>query len=231
MRHLPAIAFALLLSTPAAALPSTVLDPDLSFDQRHAACLELIADDAEVAFETALTWKSRGGGHRARHCEAMSLWALGQEREAAARLDALAEGFPTDAGYTVNQWRLDYRTAAAQSWLQGGEFDRAYTSATAALDADPSDPEARITRARVYFALDRVRDAETDLTSLLSFHPEHAEGLRYRADARLRMGDLDAALRDIEDSLAHETTVDSALVRGHILEAIRKQGTQQEPTE
>ena len=223
MRHLPAIACALLLSIPAAALPGTVLDPDLSFDQRHAACLELIADDAEMAFETAITWKGRGGGHRARHCEAMSLWALGQEREAAARLDALAEAFPTDAGYTVNQWRLDYRTAAAQSWLQGGEFDRAYASATAALDADPSDPEARITRARAYFALDRVRDAETDLTSLLSFHPEHAEALRYRADARLRLGELDAALRDIEDSLAHEATVDSALVRGHILEAIRKE--------
>ena len=43
--------------------------------------------------------------------------------------------------------------------------------------------------------------------------------------------DLDAALRDIEDSLSFDTTVDSALVRGHILEAIRKQSTQQEPTE
>ena len=202
--------------------PERVLGPGLDFDARHEACLEAIAVDPESAFETALTWVGRGGGHRARHCEAMALFALGQEKEAGARLDDLATRLPTQAGGTVDRWRTDYRAAAAQSWLQSGEYDAAYMSATAALEITPADADARITRARVYFALDRVSDADVDLTTLLVFHPDHAEGLRYRADARLRQGRLDDALRDISDSLSLETSVDSALVRGHILEAIRE---------
>lgn len=202
--------------------PALVLGPGLDFDARHAACLEGIAVDPDAAFETALTWVGRGGGHRARHCEAMALFALGQEREAGARLDELAASLPADAGDTVDRWRTDYHAAAAQSWLQAGEYDAAYESATAALDVTPSDADARITRARVYFALDRVSDADVDLSTLLVFHPDHAEGLRYRADARRGLGRLDDALRDISDSLALETSVDSALVRGHILEAIRE---------
>ena len=152
---------------------------------------------------------------------AMALFALGHEEEAAERLEALAAGFPdTDAEYL--RLKVDYLSEAAQSWLQAADTDRAWKASSAALDLEPSDEGARITRARIYFALGRYADAETDLTSLLAFYPEHAQGLRYRADARLKLGKLESAMQDAEDSLALAPDVDTALIRGHIREALAK---------
>ena len=233
----PLLAFVLAASAHAQALPEGLpqvvevpaldtlvertLDPDASFETRHASCLRAIALDPEAAYEVGLTWQGRGGGFRADHCTAMALFALGHEEEAAERLEALAADFPdTDPKY--RRLKTDYLSEAAQSWLQAGEADRAWEASSAALDLEPSDAGARITRARIYFALDRFEDAETDLTSLLAFHPEHAQGLRYRADARLKLGKLDAAMQDAEDSLALAPDVDTALIRGHIREALAK---------
>ena len=210
--------------TPAFADP--ILDSGLSFDQRHHACLEAIAEDAENAYESAATWVGRGGGFRARHCEAMALFALDHAGEAATRLDALVAEFPGPGGLAgrdaeLDRLRVNYSTEAAQAWLQAGELSRAWNSATLALDTDEGAAEARIVRARVYVALERVEDADVDLTSALAFHPDHAELLRYRADVRRRLGRLDAALADAEASLALAPGVDTALIRGHILEARR----------
>lgn len=196
-----------------------VLDPDVGFDARHAACLRAIASDAELAYETAMIWQSRGGGFRADHCAAMSLFTLGHEGEAARRLEALSEMFP-DTDTDTRRRKVGFLSEAAQSWLQAGEINRSWEAASAALELEPTDALARITRARIYFARERYADAETDLTSTLLFHPEHAEALRYRADARLRLGKLEAALEDAEASLALVPEVDTALVRGHIREAM-----------
>ena len=198
-----------------------VLDPDASFDARHAACLRTIASDAELAYETAMVWQSRGGGFRADHCAAMALFTLGHEGEAARRLETLSEQFP-DTDADMRRRKVGFLSEAAQSWLQAGEPNKAWDAASAVLELEPSDALARITRARVYFTRDRFADAETDLTSTLVFHPDHAEALRYRADARLKLGKLDAALEDAEASLAIAPDVDTALIRGHIRQAMAK---------
>ena len=62
-----------------------------AFDKKHKECLERIAEDSDLAFEEAMIWRSEGGGRRAKHCEAMALFALGHEDEAANRLDELAK--------------------------------------------------------------------------------------------------------------------------------------------
>jgi len=204
-----------------AAHADPILDSALTFDQRHLACLEGIAVEAENAYESAATWAGRGGGYRAEHCEAMALFALGHAGEAATRLEALVAGFPA-GDIDLDRLRVNYSTEAAQAWLQAGETARAYTASTTALDIAPDDAEARITRARVYFALDRVEDAETDLTSVLAYAPDHAEALRFRADARHKLGNLYAALADAELSLSLAPSVDTALIRGHIRNAIVK---------
>ena len=223
MKSALSIAALLLAASPLSAHANPVLDPDTGFDVRHKLCLEAIAEDAEAAFETAMTWVGRGGGHRARHCEAMALFTLGQEEEAGYRLDTLVAELPADGGREVEKLRRNYSVEAAQSWLQAGRLDHAWQSATTALEIEPAHAPARITRARIYFALDRIADAETDLTSVLAFHPEHAEALRFRADARLRQGELEDALEDAELSLSLEPTVETALIRGHIREAMSKQ--------
>ena len=58
-----------------------------------------------------MIWQDEGGGRRAKHCVAMSLFALGHEVEAAARLDALA--IASDGGTNIY---------ASQFLFGGGEF-------------------------------------------------------------------------------------------------------------
>ncbi|MEM9599716.1 MAG: hypothetical protein AAF926_01715 [Pseudomonadota bacterium] len=193
-------------------------DRTVEFDKRHKACLERIAVDQDYALEEAMIWRDQGGGRRARHCEAMALFALGHEDEAAHRLDNLAAG--ADGG--SDEMRRNFRSEAANFWLAAGNARKAYESSTAGLKLDPDHVDLRITRARAYTITEQYEFAETDLTTVLKSHPRHAEALRYRADARFRQTRLEAALDDIEASLsADPTSVDSALLRGHIREAIR----------
>jgi tetratricopeptide (TPR) repeat protein len=148
----------------------------------------------------------------------MALFALGYEGEAANRLDTLAEG--GDGG--SEDHRIKYRAEAANFWLAAGDASRAYSAATAGLDMAPKHAELRIARARAYALSGRPDYAETDLSTVLAYHPRHAEALRYRADARLRQDRLDGAKDDVERSLQIDiTSVETALLRGRINEAIR----------
>lgn len=200
------------------AAPSFAADLTAEFDARHKTCLERIADDADLAFEEAMIWRGEGGGRRAKHCEAMALFALGHSEEAARRLDLLADA--PDGG--TNEMRTDYRAEAANFWLMANQPHQAYDSATAGLELNEDDVSLRIARARAYALLERYDYAEIDLTSALVFEPENAEALRFRADARFKNDDFDGALADIEKSLhSNPNSVETALLRGRIKEAIR----------
>lgn len=197
---------------------SLAKDLTSDFDARHKACLESIADDAQAAYETALQWRDEGGGRRAKHCVAMALFALGHEDEAAFRLDALAAG--PDGG--SDKTRVKHYAEAANFWLTANEAEKAYASASAGLKLDFQHLDLRISRARAYALSGRYDYAETDLTSVLTLDPKRADALRYRADARFKQDDLDGAQTDIEMSLDLEpTSVETALLRGQIREAIR----------
>ncbi len=200
------------------ALAGEVNTTDDDFDIRHEACLEKIADDAELAYEEAMIWQSDGGGRRARHCVAMTLFALGHPDEAAHRLDKLATS--PDGGNAA--MRAGFYVEAADMWLNADEPRNAYKSASEGLDIDKENVDLRIARARAYAALDRWDYAETDLSNALAFSPENARALRYRADARKRQNKLDLAKADIEKALIYDgTNIDTLLVRGEINEAIR----------
>ncbi len=192
-------------------------DRTKEFDEKHKACLEQIAEDAEMAYEEAMIWRGDGGGRRARHCEAMALFALGHKQEAAHRLDQLG-GM---VGQLSPKMRKNYYLEAANFWLMSEETMKAYESATAGLAIDAEDVGLRIARARVYALLDRYKDAETDLSTALGFEPTHADALRYRADARHKLGKLDAAKIDIDRAMEQGMTVETALIRGNIVEALR----------
>lgn len=189
-----------------------------ALDQRHKDCLEQIGQDADLAFEEAMIWRDQGGGRRSRHCEAMALFALGHEKEAASRLDELAES--QDGGSEA--MRLNFRAEAANFWLAAGDAEQAYASATAGLDYDENSAPLRIARARAHVMNGEIEEAEDELDRIIASQPDHAEALRYRADARMRQGRLNGALDDIEASLkADPTSVETALLRGRIREAIR----------
>ena len=200
------------------ASPALAADLTNDFDQRHEACLESIATDAETAYEDALAWRGDGGGRRAKHCIAMALFALGQPDEAAFKLDALATA--PDGG--DDAMRANFYSEAANFWLESNEPERAYASASAGLKLAYDHLDLRVARARAYAATGRYDYAQTDLTSVLTLDPSRADALRYRADAHLQQGALEAAKSDIEAALSiDDTIVETALLRGRINEAIR----------
>ena len=193
-------------------------DMTKEFDRKHEACLERIAVDADLAYEEAMIWRDDGGGRRAKHCVAMSLFALGHTEEAAHRLDTLAQA--PDGG--TEEMRISFYAEAANFWLMAENPKKAYESATAGLDMDKKDLALRIARARAYALFERYDYAEVDLTSVLTLEPGHAEAHRFRANARLEQGNLEGALEDIEKSLhANPNSMETALLRGRIREAIR----------
>ena len=198
--------------------PSFAEDQTVDFDARHKTCLEDIAVDAEDAYEKALQWRDQGGGRRAKHCVAMALFALGHEGEAAYRLDNLAAG--ADGGSTST--RVKHYAEAANFWLTANEAEKAYASASAGLKLEYDHLELRISRARAYALSGRYDYAETDLTSVLTLDPNHSAALRYRADARFKQDKIEEAQTDVEAALDLDpTSVETALLRGKIREAIR----------
>ena len=212
----------LLLSLPLFAIcfagPAHAADLTAEFDAKHEACLERIAEDNALAYEEAMIWQDDGGGRRAKHCVAMALYALGHEEEAASRLDELAVA--SDGGTKL--MRADFYAEAANFWLVSREADRAYKSATEGLKLRKDHSDLRIARARAYAMLERYDYAEIDLTSVLTYSPNNADALRYRADAKMKQGRLSEAKIDIESALrADPTKVETALLRGQINEAIR----------
>ena len=60
------------------------------------------------------------------------------------------------------------------------------------------------------------------MTSVLTIDPNHSAALRYRADARFKLEKMEDAQTDIEAALKLDpTSVETALLRGQIREAIR----------
>lgn len=189
-----------------------------AFDAKHEACLKRITQDPDLAFEEAMIWRGDGGGRRAKHCEAMALFAVGHAEEAAYRLGQLAKA--SDGG--TDDMRADFYAESANFWLVANLPKEAYAAASAGLELRQSHIDLRIARARAYALLGHYDYAETDLSSALVFDPSHAGALRYRADARRNLGNLDGALADIKASLNSDPmSVETALVRGEIIEAMR----------
>ncbi len=198
--------------------PAQAADLTEAFDAKHKTCLEQIAKDAEIAYEDAMIWRGDGGGRRARHCEAMALFALGQEEEAAHRLDQL--GAAPEGGSA--EMRANYYAEAANFWILADKPKFAYQSATKGLERQKDHIAARIARARAYAMLGRYDYAQTDLTSVLVFEPDNADALRYRADTHHQQGNLDQAKADVEKALSlNPSSVETALLRGRINEDLR----------
>ncbi|MBC6403412.1 MAG: hypothetical protein GDA35_07305 [Hyphomonadaceae bacterium] len=199
--------------------PACGADLTETFDAQHRSCLEQIAKDADLAYEEAMIWRGDGGGRRARHCEAMALFALGHTAEAAHRLHSLAA---SNQGGS-NEMKANTYAEAANFWLMAREPHQAFEAADAGLKLSGEHTACRVARARAYAMLKRYDYAEIDLTSALVFEPDNADIYRYRADARFEQGKLDGAKSDIERALDLDMTrVETALLRGRINESLRQ---------
>ena len=212
-------ALALLPATVAAAEPAG--SPARSAGPRNAEadaatydrCLKLAKQNPGAARSLAQTWHERGGAHPADHCAAVALFGLKRYKEAASRLEALAQAMTAaPAGL-----RAEVFDQAGQAWLLAGDPVRAYAAAGQALVLQPNDPELLLDRAEAAASAGYYDKAVDDLDHVLKANPNRIEALIYRASAYRALQRLDPALADAEKALAQApNSVPALLERGNI---------------
>ncbi|WP_373009653.1 hypothetical protein [Hyphomonas sp.] len=181
-------------------------------------CIARIDEDPEEAYEDALAWSFEGNRPGSRQCVALSLIALGQEAEGAARLEELANA--TDGG-TLEKRAL-YLTQAGNAWLVAGAPEAAILTITNALKIIPNDPDLLVDRASAHILLEQWTQAISDLDAALESAPGFGTAHHLRAEARLNTGDLDMALADVKAAMqAEPDNIDTLVLRGRVREAIR----------
>jgi tetratricopeptide (TPR) repeat protein len=208
----------MLATLAAAAIQVVVAD---AVADRHADCLSGIAQDAEVAYEDALTWRHQGGGWPAEHCVSLALIALDQPEYGASRLRAAAEGALT----ATDMSRAIMFGQAGDGFLIAEAHGDAFSAFTRGLDFAPDNAGLHRGAAQAALALGNLEIAIEQASAALASQPrpvEQIEALRVRAEAQLRSGDFDAAATDVVSAreIAPED-IEILLLRGRINEALR----------
>jgi tetratricopeptide (TPR) repeat protein len=176
-------------------------------------CMKLARQNPGEASSLAQSWHERGGAHPADHCAAVALIGLKQYKEAALRLEALAQAMTTaPAGL-----RAEVLDQAGQAWGLAGDPVRAYAAAGAAVALEPKDPDLVIDRAQAAAAVGYYDKAVADLDHVLKADPSRIDALIYRASANRALDRLDPALADVEKAIARAPNSAPALLeRGNI---------------
>jgi tetratricopeptide (TPR) repeat protein len=176
-------------------------------------CLKLAKQSPGAAQSLAQAWHERGGAHPADHCAAVALVGLRQYKEAATRLEALAQEMTTAPA----SLRAEVLDQAGQAWLLAGDPVRAYAASGQAVSLQPNDPDLRIDRAEAAASAGYFDKSVADLDHVLRAEPGRVDALIYRASANRSLGRLDPALADIEKALAQvPNSVPGLLERGNI---------------
>jgi len=176
-------------------------------------CMKLASENPAAARDLAESWHDRGGAHPADHCFAVALIGLKQYKEAALRLEKLAEAMV----HASPALRADVLGQAAQAWLLAGDPGRAYAADGAALGLRPEDPGLLVDRAEAAGSAGWVDKAIADLDIVLKADPVRLDALIYRASAYRELGRLDPALKDIDKALTlAPDSVPALLERGNI---------------
>lgn len=195
-----------------------VQTPPLSDQARLEACLTRISENAEEAYEDALTWRHQGGGWPAEHCVSLALIALGQEAPGALRLREAA----LEAEMASDLSRALMLGQSGDAFLTAEEYEQAVISFAAALDFAPDDAGLLVGLAQAQLALEAYEEAETAASAALSAESANPDAYALRARARLEQGDIDAALSDIEAARALDPeNIDILRLRGEIRDARR----------
>lgn len=113
-------------------------------------------------------------------------------------------------------WRWRGQAEAA-----GGDFGAALDSAAKAVDLDPCDPYARVTRAGLAEKAGQLRMAYEDYSAVLARHPDNPVALRLRGDLLFNVAEFSAALVDYDAAVAAGSQdVDLLLNRGGLMQEL-----------
>ena len=174
-------------------------------------CIAAIDVDVDDALEEALAWRGAGGGPAAKHCVALVLLAMGQNEEAALRLEELA----LDSGVGGPEERAELLAQAAQAWMQVGRPDEADVVLTSAIELLPTDPNLLVERAVTHRMRNDWQSAISDLSAAIAIDRSHISAFILRAAARRETGDAIGASADVNRALELDpSNVDAMLERG-----------------
>jgi len=216
----------MIMTVAALVMPFALMQAGLApVDARYQACIALIDQDPERAYEEGMAWAAEGQPLNAYRCAALALVAQSRYEEGARRLESLANAAnPADSSL-----RAELFTQAGNAWLLARDPGRARSALTlgiATMAPGAAElPDMLIDRARAYAMEGDYRHAEEDLSSALDQRADDALALRLRASARMHQSAFSLAEADARRALDlaanEDDQVSAALVLGHIRESIR----------
>ncbi|NQV98169.1 MAG: hypothetical protein HQ483_00590 [Rhodospirillales bacterium] len=191
-------------------LPATGWAVEIDNAVEYEKCMAEAGRSPGTAYIRALRWRDLGGGNGAAHCVATAMVGMGHYKDAAARLEELAQTARTEPAI-----RAQILGQATQAWLLADDPVRAEASATAALALDPDSAELWVDRAQAMAARKDYRGALNDLDKAIGLDAGRADAFVFRATAKRYLDDLAGALADIGEALRlNGDHVDGLLERG-----------------
>ncbi|MBT3915315.1 MAG: hypothetical protein HN731_15655 [Rhodospirillaceae bacterium] len=183
---------------------------EIDAKKEYARCMELAKSKPQKGFDAAIAWIGLGGGDAAKHCLAVSLLELKQYKEAATRLETLAQEIRAPKAF-----RASLFGQAGQAWLMADNPSHAMEILTAAIKLDPKNLNFYIDRAQIAAAQKNYKSALKDLDIVLEEEPGYVDALVFRASAKRQLNQRDSAAVDIGHALAkNEDHLEGLLERG-----------------
>lgn len=180
-----------------------------NFDE-YRLCMAEAVRTPDSAYVRAVRWRDLGGGYGADHCAATAMMGMHQYKDAAIRLERLAQTSKTE-----QEIKAQLLGQAAQAWLLANDPQRAEANASAALSLAPDNVDLLIDRAQAMAARKDYVGVLNDLDKVIGLDPSRDDAFVFRATAKRYLDDLDGALLDIYEALTlNRNHVDGLLERG-----------------
>lgn len=179
-------------------------------------CFAAAKRTPEQGWEKALAWQAMGGGEAARHCAAVALMGLGKYKEAATRLETLANESVRE------DWvRAEMLAQAAQAWMQVGDYGRADSAQRGSLILWPDNPDTLLDQAILQASLNNFQAAVPILSKVLRLQPNRIEALTLRGSAFRYVDNIPGAEDDINTALKLDPDFPDALLERGILKRLK----------
>jgi len=171
-------------------------------------CIARVEANPQVALDEAMAWRDGGGGPAARHCVALAFLELGHEEDAALKLEELA----LEPGVGGNRERAQILVQAGSAWLLASRPEEASVALTSAIELDPLNVDAFVSRATANRMRNQWPAAIQDLDKAISIDRSRPDAFVLRAVARREAGDMAGAEKDVARALELEPNNIEALV-------------------
>ncbi len=193
---------------------------EIDAKKEYARCVKLAKSNPQKGFDAAIAWVGLGGGDAAKHCLAVSLLELKLYKEAATRLETLAQEIRAPKAF-----RASLFGQAGQAWLMADNPAHAMEILGAAIKLDPKNLNFYVDRAQIAAAQKDFKSALKDLDKVLEEEPGYVDALVFRASAKRRLNQPESAAEDIGFALARDQDhLEGLLERGFLRRLLKDYG-------